>query len=175
MESKSIPAIVVLVGFLSIVQSAARAVRDRHTVKALNGVAFSEFRGYETWRDVAVSPTDTGINASLGHPITIKAYRKGILGNGKALPEDSAIVKIEWSPKKYPVTPYFVEVPDSLKSVSFIEKNSKRFPDTSGWGYAQFLYDAGAATFKPYGDDSSSGRTFVTSAAVFSNTMIEDS
>jgi hypothetical protein len=33
--------------------------------------------------------------------------------------------------------------PDVLKSVAFIQKDSKRFPETSGWGYAQFLYDAG--------------------------------
>jgi hypothetical protein len=37
------------------------------------------------------------------------------------------------------VSPYFVELPDTLKSVSFVEKDSKRFPNTSGWGYAQFL------------------------------------
>jgi hypothetical protein len=45
----------------------------------------------------------------------------------------SKIVKIEWLSKKNPVSPYFVMVPDTLKSVSFIEKNSKRFPDTHGW------------------------------------------
>jgi Cytochrome P460 len=51
-------------------------------------------------------------------------------------PDGVAIVKIEWSKKKNPVSSYFVELPDTLKSVSFIEKDSKRFPDTSGWGYA---------------------------------------
>lgn len=51
--------------------------------------------------------------------------------------------------------PYFVEVPDTPKSVSFIEKDSKRFPDTSGWGYARFLYDAASDIFKPYRSDSS--------------------
>jgi hypothetical protein len=45
MKSKSIPAIVILVAFLSIVLSAARAAQDKYTVKALEGVAFSEFRG----------------------------------------------------------------------------------------------------------------------------------
>jgi len=34
--------------------------------------------------------------------------------------DGSMIVKIEWSEKKNPVSPYFVEVPDTLKSVSFI-------------------------------------------------------
>jgi len=66
------------------------------------------------------------------------------------------IVKIEWVKKKNPVSPYFVEVPDTLES--FMEKDSKRFPDTSGWGYAQFLYDSASDTFKPYGSDSSFGK-----------------
>jgi Cytochrome P460 len=88
----------------------------------------------------------------------INAYKEGIPGKGKPFPEDSMVVKIEWSKKKNPVSPYFVEMPDTLKSVSFIEKDSKRFPDTSGWGYAQFLYDAVSDTFKPFGSDSSFGK-----------------
>jgi hypothetical protein len=28
-----------------------------------------------------------------------------------------------------------------------MEKDSKRFPDTGGWGYAQFDYDPASATF----------------------------
>ena len=43
-------------------------------------------------------------------------------------------------------------------SVSFILKDSKRFPDTNGWGYAQFLYDAASDPFTPYGKDSSFGK-----------------
>jgi len=56
------------------------------------------------------------------------------------------------------VSPYFVEVPDTLKSVSFILKDSKRFPDTNGWGHAQFLYDAASDPFTPSGKDSSFGK-----------------
>jgi hypothetical protein len=88
----------------------------------------------------------------------INAYKEGIPGNGKPFPEGSMIAKIEWSKKKNPVSPYSVTVPDTLKSVAFIEKDSKRFPDTSGWGYAQFLYDAPSNTFKPFGSDSSFGK-----------------
>ena len=84
--------------------------------------------------------------------------KEGIPGNGKPFPDGSMIVKIEWTKEQNSVSPYFVEVPDTLKSVSFIEKDSKRFPDTSGWGYAQFLYDAASDTFKPFGDDSSFGK-----------------
>jgi len=35
-------------------------------------------------------------------------------------PEGSTAVKIEWIKKKSPVSSYFVEVPEVLKSVSFI-------------------------------------------------------
>jgi hypothetical protein len=40
-------------------------------------------------------------------------------------------------------------VPDTLHDVDFIEKDSKRFPDTGGWGYAAFDYDAASDTFTP--------------------------
>ena len=101
---------------------------------------------------------EDGIKTILGNPVMINAYKEGIPGNGKPFPEGSMIVKIEWSKKKNPVSPYSVEVPDTLKSVSFIEKDSKRFPDTNGWGYAQFLYDAASDTFQPFGSDSSFGK-----------------
>ena len=58
-------------------------------------------------------------------------------------------MKIEWSQKQNTVSPYFVVVPDTLKSVSFIEKDSKRFPNTHGWAYAQFVYDPANDSFKP--------------------------
>jgi hypothetical protein len=156
MKSKNIPAIVIIA--LSVLVSMALAAQDKFTLKAPNGIAFSEFRGYEGWQDVAVSETDHGIKAILGNPVMINAYKEGIPGNGKPFPDGSVIVKIEWSQKKNPESPYSVVVPDTLKSVSFIEKDSKRFPDTSGWGYAQFLYDPASATFKPYGSDSSFGK-----------------
>ena len=58
MKSKIIPAIVIVVVCLSVPLTTAIASPDRYTLKALNGVAFSEFRGYENWQDVAVSQTD---------------------------------------------------------------------------------------------------------------------
>ena len=160
MKNKRVPAItlVAIVLALAVLGGVALAAQDKYTLVAPNGVAFSEFRGYEAWQDVAVSQVEGGLKAILANDVMINAYKEGIPGNGKAFPEGSAIVKIEWSQKKNPVSPYFVMVPDSLMSVSFIFKDSKRFPDTSGWGYAQFLYDAPSATFKPYGKDASFGK-----------------
>ena len=144
---------------LALLISIALAAQDKYTVKAPNGVGFSEFRGYESWETVAVSVTDEGMNAILGNPKMIKAYKDGIPDNGKPFPEGAMIAKIEWRKKQNPLSPYTVDVPDTLRRVSFIEKDSKRFPDSSGWGYAQFLYDTASDTFKPFGEDKSFGTT----------------
>jgi hypothetical protein len=79
----------------------------------------------------------------------INAYRDGVPGNAKAFPDGSMIAKIEWTQRKNPESPYSVTVPGVLKSVSLIEKDSKRFPETKGWAFAQFTYDAATDTFKP--------------------------
>jgi hypothetical protein len=125
------------------------AQQDRYSLKVPDGLAFSEFKGYDTWQTIAVSETETSVKAILGNPTMIAAYKEGIPGNGKAFPEGSQAVKIEWLKKNNPASPYSVEVPDTLKSVSFIEKDSRRFPNTHGWAFAQFAYDTGAKTFKP--------------------------
>jgi hypothetical protein len=40
-------------------------------------------------------------------------------------------------------------VPDRLTEVEFIEKDARRFPDSNGWGYAVFKYDAASDAFSP--------------------------
>jgi hypothetical protein len=157
MTTRNLKMIAIVAAALSTLSGLGWAAQDRFTLKAANGVAFSEFRGYDTWQDVAVSQVEGGLKAILANPVMINAYRAAIPGNGKPFPEGSATVKIEWSAKKNPASPYPVLVPDTLKTVSFIFKDSTRFPETSGWGYAQFRYDAPSDTFKPVGNDSSFG------------------
>lgn len=153
--SKAIFCACVASGVSLLLIPAVHAQQDRYAVTAPNGVKFGEFKGYEDWPVVAVSQVDGGIKAIMANPAMIAAYRKGVPGNGAAFPEGSKIVKIEWVPRKSAESPYFVMVPDTLKSVSFIQKDSKRFPDTNGWGYAQFQYDPAAKTFKAFGKDAS--------------------
>jgi hypothetical protein len=132
------------------------AAQDKYELKAKNGISFSEISGYETWPVIAPSRrTDNNeLRIILGNTTMINAYREGVPGNGKPFPEGSVIVKIGWSEKKSPDFPAAF-VPDDLKRVEFIMKDSKRFPDTSGWGYARFLYDVKTSTFSPYGKDTS--------------------
>jgi hypothetical protein len=149
------------IGFIAISLAAlggiALAAQDRSALKVPNGLAFSEFAGYETWETVAVSQTEKSLKVISANAVMIKAYREGAPGNGKPFPEGSKIAKIEWSSEKSAESPYFVMVPDALKSLSFIEKDSKRFPDTSGWAYAQFRNDAASDTLQPVGADASCG------------------
>jgi hypothetical protein len=89
--------------------------------------------------------------------VMIDAYRASIPANGKPFPDGSEIAKIEWRPKKGTEAPFFVNIPDTQKDVDFIEKDSKRFPDTHGWAYTEFAYDAASDTFRPTQKDSKSG------------------
>ena len=149
MQIKWIPTFLIFTVSLSILGGIALAQQDRYTLKIPGGLAFSEFRGYEAWQDVAPSVTEGSIKSILANPTMMNAYKAGIPGNGKDFPDGSRIVKIEWTKKKSAVSPYPVEVPDNLKSLSFIVKDTKRFPDTHGWGYATFEYDAVSSTFTP--------------------------
>ena len=141
--------------FLSVLVALALAAQDRYTVKVPNGLAFSEFRGYEDWQVVAPSQTDAQnvMRVILANPVMIKAYRAGIPGNGKPFPDGSKIAKIEWEPRKITDAPFSASTPDTvpgtLTELEFIEKDSKRYPDTHGWGYAAFKYDAATDKLTP--------------------------
>ena len=134
MKRTSVPAIMIIAVSLAVLGGMALAAQDRFTLKVPNGPAFSDFRGYENWPNVAVSQTENGLKVIAANTAMTNAYRGGIPGNGKPFPDGSKIVKIEWSAKKSTESPYFVMVPDTLKSVSFIEKDSKKIPRTRADG-----------------------------------------
>ena len=63
----------------------ALAQQDKYTLQVPNGLAFSEFRGYEAWQVVSISHDGDLLAAILGNPAMIDAYASGIPGNGKAV------------------------------------------------------------------------------------------
>jgi len=155
MKRKDIGVIVFVGVSLSVLVALAMAAQDRYTLKVPNGLAFSEFRGYEDWQVVAPSQTDAQnvMRVILANPVMMKAYREGIPANGKPFPDGSKIAKIEWKPKKLTDAPFSAATPDTvpgdLTEVEFIEKNAKRFADSNGWGYGAFKYDAASDVFTP--------------------------
>jgi hypothetical protein len=116
--------------------------------KVPGGLAFAEFKGYEGWHLVSISQDGPLMAAILANPAMITAYRAGIPGNGKPFPDGSKMAKVHWTPTKMKVFPA-ATVPGPQHDVDFMVKDSKRFGDSGGWGYAVFEYDSATKTFKP--------------------------
>jgi mono/diheme cytochrome c family protein len=133
------------------VQSQAQAAisaQDKYTLKIPNGLAFSEFRGYEVWQVVSISHDGDLLAATLGNPVMIEAYRAGAPANGKPFPDGSKMAKVHWNLKKMETFPA-ATVPDTQHDVDLMVKDSKRFQDSGGWGYGVFEYDAASGKFRP--------------------------
>ncbi|HTD74959.1 MAG TPA: cytochrome P460 family protein [Steroidobacteraceae bacterium] len=128
---------------------AAMSAQDKYTVKVPNGLAFSEFKGYEGWQTIAVSHNGGLLAVILGNPAMIDAYKAGIPGNGKPFPDGAKMAKIHWNPKKNEAYPGQPLVPNTLHDIDFMVKDSKRFADSGGWGYAEFEYDNPSDSFRP--------------------------
>ena len=134
------------VGSLAI--SAQDSGANKYTVTVPGGLAFSEFKGYESWQTIALSRSDRFVAVILGNPVMIDAYKAGIPGNGQPFPDGARMAKIHWTPKQNALFPT-ATVPGALANVDFMVKDSKRFADSGGWGYAVFDYDAASDTFAP--------------------------
>jgi hypothetical protein len=148
MKHKKILPISIVTGVLVFAGAQAISAQDKYTVKVPNGLSFSEFRGYEAWQVVSISQNGDHIAAILANPAMITAYQAGIPGNGKPVPNGARMAKIHWNPKKMETFPA-ATVPGTQHDVDFMVKDSKRFADSGGWGWAAFEYDAAADTFKP--------------------------
>jgi hypothetical protein len=135
----------------------AALAADKYSLQVPDGLAFSDFRGYEDWQVVSVAQTDEVLKVIVANPTMIAAYKAGVPGNGMKFPDGSKIAKIQWTPKKSTEAPFSVNVPDKLKNVFFIEKDSGRFPDSGGWGYALFNYGAASGSFTPDGSGTNCG------------------
>ena len=147
---KRLSAVLVLAGVLV---GLVVAGQDKYSVKVPGGLAFSEFRGYEEWQAIGMSRSDKAVAVIVGNPAMINAYRSGIPANGKPVPDGAKMAKIHWTPKQNEFFPGATG-PGNLQNVDFMVKDSKRFADSGGWGYAVFEYDGSADTFRP-GDSAS--------------------
>lgn len=132
-------------------------VQDKYALQAPNGLAFADFRGYESWQTVSVSHAEDTIEVILGNPAMIDAYQAGIPGNGKPFPDGAKMAKIHWNVKKSEDAPAPTIVPDTLHDVDFMQKDSRKFRDTHGWGYSEFDWDSASDTFKPMAEGADCG------------------
>jgi Cytochrome P460 len=148
-SSKRIWTIAIVTALVSALSSnAMSAQQDKYALKVPGGLAFSEFRGYEAWQVVSISHNGPLLAATLANPVMIRAYEAGYPGNGKPWPDGSKMAKIHWVPKKMEAFPAAL-VPSKQHDVDFMVKDSKRFKDSGGWGWAEFEYDSASQKFRP--------------------------
>src|SRR5438046_7845458 len=93
MKGKGLGTIAIVTALVSALGGSAMAAQDKYTVKVPGGLAFSEFRGYETWQVVSVSQDGPLFAVILANPVMIAAYRAGVPGNGKPFPDGSKMAK----------------------------------------------------------------------------------
>jgi len=135
------------VAAVAVLVATAVYAQDKYSLKSPSGIAFSDFRGYEDWAVVSSARTDEVLKVIVANPTMINAYKSGIPGNGQPFPDGSMIVKLQWKPKKSTEAPFVVDVPDVFTQAFVMEKDSKRFPKSGGWGYALFNYEAASDKF----------------------------
>lgn len=128
----------------------AISAQDKYTVQVPDGLALSEFRGYEKWQVIAVSEGNNIIDVILGNPAMIEAYGSGLPAEGKKFPDGVKMVKIHWNAIKSP-DGFPALVPGTLHDIDTMVKDSKRFAATGGWGWGQFNYDDASQSFSPLG------------------------
>ena len=148
MKNQRMLAMAMMTGVLACSKAEKSAEAGKYAQKVQNGLAFSEFKGYESWQVVATSQNDKLVAVILANPVMISAFQAGAPGNGKAFPDGSKMAKIHWTPKKNQIFPN-TTIPGALHDVDFMVKSSKRFADSGGWGWAVFKYDAASDSFSP--------------------------
>jgi hypothetical protein len=126
----------------------AMSAQGKYSLVSPDGIAFSDFRGYEDWALVSSARQDQILKVIVANPKMIAAFKAGVPSNGQIFPEGSMIVKLQWKQKKSTEAQFDVDVPDVFTQAFVMEKNSKRFPKSNGgWGYAVFNYDAASGKF----------------------------
>jgi len=150
MKRKSKLTIAITTAGLVLVGAAAVYAQDKYALTSPSGIAFSV---------VSSARTDEVLKVIVANPTMIEAYKAGIPNNGQPFPDGSRIVKLQWKPKKSTEAPFVVDVPDVFTQAFVIEKDSKRFPQSGGWGYALFNYEAASDNFTADPSPSDCGHT----------------
>ena len=149
MKRRSMLTIAIVSVVLIVLGGRAISAQDKYTLKVPGGLAFSEFRGYETWEVISVSHNGEALAVIVGNPAMIDAFKAGIPDNGKPFPDGAKMAKIHWGAKTAESLPGQPFVPGPQHDVDLMVKDSKRFADSGGWGYAAFNYDAATDMFTP--------------------------
>lgn len=127
-------------GVVCVSVGAAAIGATPENVSPVYGVSLPE--GYRDWRVVTVAHEagkNNDIRAVLGNDVAYEAFRDG----KRPFPDGSVIARLAYVYKSSPENDAVFPAPQSFiagdpTNVQISVKDSKRFPDTAGWGYGQF-------------------------------------
>ncbi|MBI4651804.1 cytochrome P460 family protein [Candidatus Desantisbacteria bacterium] len=105
--------------------------------------------GYKDWRVVALSQREDNktLRVIIGNDTAIKAVRDG---KTNPWPDGSILAKIVWKNKNHEKWEKAI-VPGEFVHVEFMVKDSQKYKETGGWGFARWI----GLEQKPYGENSS--------------------
>lgn len=113
---------------------------------APNGINLPE--GYKDWRMIAVSHRSdhNSLRAIIGNDVAVEAARSG---NTNPWPDGAMLGKLVWKNRTDPHWPP-ATVPGEFVHAEFMIKDSQKYGDTLGWGWARWL----GGEQEPYGKDA---------------------
>lgn len=117
------------------VANSADSPADPAKSSPIYGVTLPE--GYRSWELIAPAQEAEPLNelrTVVGNATALKAYRDG----EQPFPDGTVLVKLAW---KHVQSPDFkpASIPGAATTVQVMVKDSKRYPDSGGWGYGRFV------------------------------------
>ena len=113
---------------------------------APNGIVLPE--GYQDWRLIGSShrTDNNSLRVILGNDAAVAAARAG---NTNPWPDGAILAKLVWKDTTHPHWPA-ATVPGEFVHAEFMIKDTEKYRDTGGWGFARWLGKAQ----EPYGKDA---------------------
>ena len=130
----------------ALMGASCAAVSADAVAPAPNGITIPS--GYKDWRTIAVSHrTDNNtLRTILGNDVAIKAAREG---KTNPWPDGTMLGKVAWKDATHEVWKA-ATVPGDFIQAEFMVKDSKKYANTGGWGFARWV----GMDQKPYGKDA---------------------
>jgi len=133
--------------FVSLLMVGASAVPADAVPPAPNGIELPQ--NYRDWRVIASShrADNNTLRVILGNAIAVEAARSG---NTLPWPDGAVLGKLVWKDRTHEAWEKAI-VPGDFVHAEFMFKDSQRWPDTGGWGFARWK----GMDQQPYGKDAS--------------------
>jgi len=129
-----------------VLLAAPPVLRAAEVAPAPNGITLPA--DYRDWGVVAVSHREDNktLRVILGNPAAVLAARAG---KTNPWPDGAILGKLVWKDITHSHWPTAI-VPGDFVHAEFMVKDSRKYPETGGWGFARWL----GLEQKPFGEDA---------------------